>query len=137
MYLTYNEYQTMGGTLDETTFTDYEIQAESVIDYVTFDRLRHDETFTERVKYCVYQLIKMVDLKMQAGTLGGENANSAITSQSNDGVSVSYNVLSASDVYKTSQDEMIKLIKMYLSGEKNSKGYLLLYRGVYPNEQLS
>jgi hypothetical protein len=127
----------MGGTLDETTFTDYEIQAESVIDYVTFDRLRHDTIFTERVRYCVYQLIKMVELKMQASTLGGENAGSAITSQSNDGVSVSYNVLSASDVYKTSQDEMIKLIKMYLSGEKNSKGYLLLYRGVYPNEQLS
>lgn len=136
MYLTYSEYQAMGGTLDETTFNEYEIQSEALIDYVTFSRLRDEKTYSDRVKQCVYQLIKMGKLKADASVLGeGEDGTSgAIASQSNDGVSVSYNVLSASEVFKSIKDEMLQQIRIYLEGERNSKGKRLLYRGLYPDE---
>ena len=35
MYLTYIEYQNMGGTLAETAFTDIEFEAETIINYYT------------------------------------------------------------------------------------------------------
>ena len=31
MYLTYEAYQNMGGTLDETTFNNYEYEAETIV----------------------------------------------------------------------------------------------------------
>jgi hypothetical protein len=31
MYLTYSEYQDMGGTLDEVTFNDLEFEAEALV----------------------------------------------------------------------------------------------------------
>ena len=132
MYLTYNEYQTMGGTLDEATFTDCEMQAEVKVDWYTFNRLRNEESYSNRVKQCVFQLIKLLKLQEDASSVGGDG--SAVASQSNDGVSISYNVLSASQVFDMADTQIEKAIKMYLNGEKDSKGRLVLYRGVYPDE---
>ena len=136
MYLTYSEYQAMGGTLDETTFSEYDMQAEALMDYLTFSRLRNEETYSERVKQCVFQLIKMAKLKSDASVLGEseDGSSGAIASQSNDGVSVSYNVLSASEIFKDIEGQMIQQVKIYLEGERNSKGKRLLYRGLYPDE---
>ena len=36
MYLTYNEYREYGGTLDETAFADINFEAESYVDWYTF-----------------------------------------------------------------------------------------------------
>lgn len=138
MYLTYEEYQTMGGTLDESAFNDFEFEAEANINWYTFNRLQNDTTFPEAVKRCVYTLIKLASLKANAsvvGDTGDENVNSgAIASQSNDGVSISYNVLSASDAYKLAEDEVGNTIKKYLNGVTNELGRKLLYRGLYPGE---
>lgn len=171
MYLTYVEYQEMGGTLDETAFTDFEFEAEATIDYYTFNRLRNENLTTtsggmlggvssgaisggmfgdsdtpeipgyeevpKKVKMCVFKIINIVQRKQQAFSLGQDidgTVTSAISSQSNDGVSISYNVMSASQLFDVCQSEIKKTIQLYLNGVKNSLGHKLLYRGVYPNE---
>ena len=61
-----------------------------------------------------------------------------ITSQSNDGVSVSYggyagNTTPADMKIISDQldNDIIKVVRQYLEGETNQSGVLLLYRGVY------
>ena len=50
MYLTYEEYVAFGGQLDSTTFTLLEMEAENVINWYTFNRLKKDTTFSDDVK---------------------------------------------------------------------------------------
>lgn len=147
MYLTYFEYVNYGGALDEAAFGMYEFEASSKIDYYTFDRLKKGAGFNaqsdevkEAVKRCIYRLISLMQLRDEANVISGdtEDENSTVTagiaSQSNDGVSISYNVLSASEASKNAQAEIDKVIKMYLSSCRNSLGQKLLYRGIYKDE---
>ena len=64
----------------------------------------------------------------------GSGSAQSIASQSNDGVSVSYNVLGASDAYKLCGSEIDGLIKRSLQYVTNELGRRLLYRGLYPGE---
>ena len=138
MYLTYEEYQNMGGTLDETTFNDYEFEASSLVDWYTFNRLKNESEYPEALTRCVYHLIRTLQLKM--GTLGGnvtsggQGAVANIASQSNDGVSISYNTVPASELVQLSKTEMVDTIQRYLNGVMNSLGQKVLYRGLYPGE---
>lgn len=139
MYLTYEQYQTMGGTLDESTFNDYEYEAETFVDWYTFNRLQGEDNLPEAVLKCVYHLIKLLILKGQAigldnGTEGSTDGGKVVVSRSNDGVSESYNVLSASEIAELSKKEMEDCIRRYLNGVMNSLGRKLLYRGLYPGE---
>ena len=138
MYLLYEEYQDMGGTLDEATFTDLEFGARSQIDWYTFNRLQDEETLTEAVKRCTYKLIQLIEEKRNASALSGSEDESSISagvaSQSNDGVSISYNVLSAGEAVEMLKNEIADTIKHYLQGVKNSLGQKVLYRGLYPGE---
>lgn len=138
MYLTYEEYQNMGGTLDSTAFADFEFEASTQIDWYTFNRLQKDSTFPEAVKRCDYALIKMLQDRREAMLVGSTSADgttqAGIASQSNDGVSVSFNTLSARDLVDLSKTEIEGLIQRYLQGVVNSLGRKVLYRGVYPDE---
>lgn len=137
MYLSYAEYQNMGGTLDETAFNNVNFEAESYVDWYTYNRLQKEDNIPEQVKKCIYHIITLVYNKMNAlqePDMTGENNTGIISSQSNDGVSVSYSVLSASEVLKASKEEIGMSIKRYLNGVTNSLGQKLLYRGIYPNE---
>lgn len=138
MYLTFAEYQEMGGKLDETTFNDYEFQAEAKVDWYTFNRLKKDKTYPEQLKKCMYCLIKLIDLQMSALNPGGSESGSSgggiVASQSNDGVSISYNTLSAKDAVDIAEPEMKKAINSMLQGVTNELGQKVLYRGLYPNE---
>lgn len=138
MYLTYLEYQEMGGTLDESAFLDLEFQARSQIDWYTFNRLQNEVVYPEAVKRCMYRLISILsglnDVMGINGSADENNVNKAITSQSNDGVSISYNVLSAQDTVQNLKEQCIETINKYLHGVVNSLGQKVLYRGVYPNE---
>lgn len=138
MYLTYAEYQNMGGTLDETTFNDYEFEARTQIDWYTFNRLQNDTQYPEAVKRCDYALIRLLQDKHQAMLVGQTSADGTVTagiaSQSNDGVSVSFNTLSARDLVDMSKSAIEDTVKRYLQGVVNSLGRKVLYRGVYPNE---
>lgn len=140
MYLTYEEYQSMGGTLTETAFNDFEFEARAQVDWYTFNRLQKETEYPEAVKRCMYKIISYLYQLQQAQAMPTEAGSEAggiaasISSQSNDGVSVSYNTLSAKDMMDASKNEIQDCIEKYLQGVKNSLGQRLLYRGIYPNE---
>lgn len=138
MYLTHTEYNKMGGTLDESTFTDFAFEAESIINWYTFNRLTKETSVSDNVKRLVFRLIGLIQLSQKAQSLGQDvqtgMVSGAIASQSNDGFSTSYNVLTASEAVKISDSEVKRLVHQYLGAEVNSLGHRLLYRGVYPNE---
>ena len=142
-YLTYAEYEDMGGTLDETLFNNLVLDAQGYIDWYSFNRLWKEEWRTEeimeRVKICMYQLINLVAAKSnlinpQPSSTGGINVNAQVTQQSNDGVSTTYAVFSAEMLYEKAKKEIDETINRYLSGIMNNAGRKLLYRGLYPNE---
>ena len=142
MYLTYAEYKSMGGTLDETAFNDFEFEAEVYVNWYTFSRLKKYTTYPDEVKKCMYKLIQLAKIQydtmmsssVSSGGVSSSVANSTIASQSNDGVSISYNILSADKVYDTIKDEMESVVNKYLVDVKDSLGRKLLYRGLYPGE---
>lgn len=136
MYLTYEEYQSMGGTLDEITFTKFEFQAEAEINYSTFSRLKGDKVIPYEVKRLTHYLVDLMDKKASAFSLGkgDPNATVYVTSQSNDGVSTSYNGLAPSDLIELCKTDFLKAIRSYLDGVTNEAGHKLLYRGLYPGE---
>lgn len=139
-YLSYEKYAEMGGTLDEAAFNDLEYEARMYIDWITFERLKKETTIPEAVLECEYHLIKLIQLRLAAMNIGVGNDSQAsqfglgIASQSNDGVSISYNTLSAKDVVENSQKELNTMANRYLQGVRDSLGHRLLYRGLYPDE---
>jgi len=139
MYLTYDEYLNMGGTMDSTTFDELDFEAESIINLYTYNRLHNDVEFSDNVKRCVYALIKLVQSKStlvpKLDANGNVDATSAgITSQSNDGVSISYNVLSATEIVGRYTNDIKSIISQYLAWEVNSLGHRLLFKGLYSDE---
>lgn len=135
MYLTYDEFKEMGGTLENAKFRDLEREARLLVDEITFNRFRQDTEYPTELKECMYMLIRkqqtLDELTTESTT---PDAEAQITSQSNDGVSISYNVLSASDVYENTRAEMLSTIRAYLYGVRNQQGQRVTYRGIYPNE---
>lgn len=140
MYLTYAQYRDMGGTLDETSFNMLEFEAESFVNWITFDRLKKNMPDPEppTLPYCMYILIDFIYSKNKAIESGaGDESTQAVGSishQDNDGVSVSYNVLSARQSIILAQQEMTAIVKRYLQGVHDSLGHKVLYRGLYPDE---
>lgn len=140
MYLTFSEYTNMGGTLDETAFTDFEFEAEAIVDWYTFNRLQNDTNYPNKLKQCMYRLINMAQERQTAMSAGesldesSTEGGAAIASRSNDGVSTSYNIISASDLFDKLKNEMGDTVRMYLNGVVNELGRKVLYRGFYPGE---
>lgn len=60
-YLTYEEYQGLGGTLEETPFNLLEFEARRQIDSRTQNRLRQVENIPQEVKLCEFRLINVVE----------------------------------------------------------------------------
>ena len=143
MYLTYEEYIGYGGSLDEAAFKDLEYEARVYIDWYTFRRLHAPDTkISKEVKECMYHIMKLLQNKMDALNVPVDDSNNGgvygagIASQSNDGVSISYNVLSAKDLIDSSKKEIDDMINRYLQGIRNSLGHRLLFRGIYPGEEV-
>lgn len=142
MYLTYEEYLTFGGTstLGETAFNDLEFEARTIVDWWTYNRLQNEEEYPEAVKRCMYKLITLIFTRQQAQLLNSGNdavSNSTgvgIVQQSNDGVSTTYNIMSAGEIISQSEEDIKSTIRMYLSNVRNSLGRKVLYRGLYPGE---
>lgn len=61
-YLTYEEYQGLGGTLEETPFNLLEFEAQKEIDIRTQKRLSNVDTIPNEVKLCVFSLINKIQL---------------------------------------------------------------------------
>lgn len=141
MYLTYDEYIEKGGTLSETDFDFLAYEAGSYIDWYTFNRLKKYEEIPQQVKDCEFYIIRLIQIKLGSigvGSLETDSSNigfmQSIASQSNDGVSVSYNSLSARDAISSISNEIEGTIQRQLRGVTNELGRNLLYRGLYPDE---
>lgn len=89
MYLSYTEYQSMGGQLTEAEFNRLDYMAEAELDLQTFNRITEAD---ERVKECIFALI------------GVNEVATNISSVSNDGYSISYK---SADEMKTAQSDII------------------------------
>lgn len=139
MYLTYTDYLLMGGTLSELVFDDYEFRAEAIINYATFNRLVNNTNIPKQVVRLTKYIIDMVQKKADSISLGnnlaGDNPDNVyITSQSNDGISISYSGMSSEDVFMSCDKDIQNAVKLYLDGVMNEAGQRLLYRGLYPGE---
>lgn len=153
MYLTYEDYQSMGGTLDETAFNDFEYEAETIVNWYTFNRLKEETEYPSELARCMYRLIMLAKLKADALLMGKQvtvqyddqgnktttEVETYIKGQSNDGVSVDYNAVDANEVFgllsSTAKGNVLETtVFRYLQGVRNSKGKRLTYRGVYPDE---
>lgn len=147
-YLSFEEYSEMGGTLDETSFQDLEYDAESTVNWYTFNRLKkpgwESVLKSEDLKRCMYQLIRLrqMEIELLASSNGGAGwgvgwkKEAGITQQSNDGVSTSYNVLSSGELLAQFNGASSKedIINRYLNGIVNDLGRRITYRGLYPGE---
>lgn len=144
MYLTYDDFQEMGGMLDDAAFQDLEFEARTIIDWYTFGRIKkmyeNGEKLPEEINRCMYRLIAYLkDLQDATAAVGSDGITSTgesagIASQSNDGVSISYNTISASEKLRDADKEKQKIVQRYLNTVVDSLGRRVLYRGLYPNE---
>ena len=140
-YLSYEEYQAYGGTLDATTFANFDFEAEALINYRTFNRLKAYPEIPEEVKRLTKYLIDLAQKKAEALSLGAAaggadttNVGAFITNETNDGVSVSYSGMASADLYKLCNKEATQAIDTYLDAVMDSLGRKVLYRGLYPGE---
>ena len=124
MYLTYDEYQSYGGTLPEADFTLAEFKARKRVDYLTDSRVEKMAEVPEAVKLAMMSIIKTdgaVGVDAQAGA-------PLVASFSPDGYSENYG--SAADQTANVEKQLNAEIRRLLYGVKDDNGVPLLYRGV-------
>lgn len=125
-YLTYAEYQALGGTLQETPFNVLEFEARKQINIRTQNRLVNEETQTDEVKLCVFHLIEKINSYSNASS----NASGNIASESTDGYSISYvNATQISEIVKSKNVELDDIIMNDLYGVIINNEHII-YNGV-------
>lgn len=122
MYLDYNKYKEIGGELSEAAFNRSIVRAESFLNVETLGRLKGMDTVPDTVLHCLRDLVDTYDKITSLSSVSDDN----VSSWSNDGVSVSYNAMSADEHLKALSD----IVSDYLSEEVDDNGTPLLYRGV-------
>lgn len=130
MYLTYDEYLNMGGTLESTAFNLKGYDAEKLIDRRTFNRIKKDKDFVipMDLKICMFKLIDILQEREQF--IKGIDSQQVVASRSNDGVSVSYVTYNIEDKKKEFESKLKSSIEECLYGITTSKGIPLLNRGL-------
>ena len=138
MYLTYDEYIGMGGNLDETAFRSLGWDVQKKIDCYTFSRLKKDKCISMPVKRAFFKALELRSAHEDYIKRVSDMEDPIQAGASNDGVSVSYGGYAGNTTpadiaalsEKTDKD-IYDVIRLYLDGERNEAGQLLLYRGVY------
>lgn len=95
MYLCYDEYSQMGGTLTAFEYPRAYHRAEAEFDRRTFDRYKGVEEFPDKGKWCLFELVETIGAGIKL--YEGGDGHGPVTSASNDGVSESYGTSSASE----------------------------------------
>lgn len=134
LYLTYADYVSLGGTLEEGEFNPLEFKAETKVNWYTFNRLARDTEFDNRVPLCVKAIIDILQRLENAKNGLNADGSVSIVKQSNDGVSTDYNALSPSETIDKAEKEIAETIEQYLYKVKNKAGKIVLYRGIYADE---
>lgn len=123
-YLTYNEYQELGGNLDQMPFKLLEYSARKEIDLNTKLRLKDEETIPDEVKMCMFELISTLKKYVQEQ---GFNVN--YTSETIDGYSKSFATAGQiAEIVKAKQVELDDIILRDLFGVIVNNEHLI-YRG--------
>lgn len=123
VYLTYDEYKSLGGSAPATDFALLEFKARKRIDYLTASRVQNMAQVPQAVKMCMLSIIT-VD---SAAGAEAQATKPVVTSFNTDGYSESYG--KAMNVQDASAS-IARIIKTGLSGETDDNGVPLLYRGV-------
>lgn len=123
-YLTYEEYQELGGTLEETPFDILELEAQKNIDKYTFGRLKNLEEQINEVKICEFKLIELLDTYNSYSS-----QNKLGYTENTDGYSISYSGASE-NVLKAKINDIKGIIKTYLAECYLEDGTPYLYVGV-------
>lgn len=126
-YLTYAEYQGLGGTLDLMPFNLLEFEARRKIDIKTQNRLVDSEEIPQTVKLCEYAMINSIENYNNSMNIASGNN---VASENIDGYSVNYMTPNqVSEIVRSKSDELNDIIKTYLLGVIYD-GEHLLYVGV-------
>ena len=122
MYLDYQTYKNMGGTLDNSAFTTAERKAEYLVNSQaggkTGEKLSEFATLPQAVKDCVFELVNHLT------EYGGKMVASESQSLGGQSESVSYATVSAQEA----QEAALDIIYMYLYPVKFN-GVSVLYGG--------
>ena len=124
-YLTYDEYEALGGNLDQTPFNLLEFEARRIIDSKTQQRLNKTDNIPQEVKVCAFSLINLLN------SYTTENQTSKnISSESVGSYSVSYITGSQiQETIKSKNAELDNTITTYLTGVVEN-GEHIIYLGV-------
>lgn len=120
-YLTYEEYQEIGGTLDLTAFKRNIDRACGFVDLHTQSRLQSVLEVSQRAKACVRDLVEYLASNISNGK--------AVTSKSQSAGGVSESENYATKTNDEINAEMLCIVYDYLATEKDDNGTPLMYRG--------
>lgn len=124
-YLTYNEYKLLGGALDIMPFNLSEFNARKILDRRTQNRLAGIDTqdIPQEVKLCINEMIKALQSYDSVTT-----RNKAVSSETTDGYSVSYNTTDK-DFTNAKNNELEDIMGQYL-GDVSVNNVPILFLGV-------
>lgn len=108
-YLKHEEYEALGGTLDQVPFNLLEYDVRKIVDERTQSRLVGIEEIPDDVKMCVF---KMLEVKQRYQTL--KTQDKTIASENTDGYSVSYRKQDESDI-DLENKELTDIMEYYLA----------------------
>ena len=124
-YLTYNEYKSLGGNLDQTPFNLLEYEARRIIDNRTLQRLKEIEIIPQEVKMCMFSLINTINNYASQG-----QTSKNISSESVGSYSVSYTTgTQIQETINSKNAELTYIVLTYLTGVIVN-GEHLVYLGV-------
>lgn len=125
-YLEYDEYEELGGTLEEVPFNELEFECRRIIDSRTQNRLKNAEEIPQEVKLLENKMINT----LQDYYISLEKAQSGVSSENTDGYSVSY--ISSNQISQLIEgkiDVLQDLVSTYLFGVIVNNEHVL-YLGV-------
>jgi hypothetical protein len=126
-YLEFDEYEELGGSLDETPFNILEFEARKKINERTLGRLKGIEELPQEVKMCMFALINTINGYTNAYQ---NSSNKNIASESVGSYSVNYvNGSQIQEIIKSKSIELDDIIRNYLFGVVVNKEHIL-YLGV-------
>ena len=120
MFLTYEEYKEIGGTLDIAAFNSKIVRAEAMINNHTKHRLYEFEVLPEEVKYLCRDLVEYISHNVVDKAISSKSQSAGGVSES-----VNYIVKSVDDYY----NDITMLMADYLGGVKTERGVPVLYKG--------
>ena len=120
-YLTYEEYKSMGGELNETAFLRHIDRACGFVDLHTQSRLQSVLEVSTMVKACVRDLVEYLANNVSSGKV--------VTSKSQSAGGVSESESYATKTLDEVNAEMLCIVYDYLATEKDDCGTPLMYRG--------